>query len=185
MTKLRLKFLLTLLFLGCLTAAAQEETGPTEIGQPEQTEQEPAAPERGRFGVSYGGTYPAPIISLSLEVELGAGFRVEAVAAPFPFIAAYGVKAKYDVWREPAVRVYGFGLAMLITSFEYDEHGKLFQLEPSYGGGLGVETALPSGSSDPENAPEVWGSLELGFVNNGPSSDSAAFLFGTGITFYF
>ena len=146
-----------------------------------QTAQEEVAQGRGRFGVGYVAAYPAPLFALNLEADLGAGLGVAAMLAPAPLIGAYGVKGKLEVARDPKARLYGFGLAMLITSLSYNENGELGQLQPSYGGGVGFSFLLPSNFSD---SVQAWGSLELGLINHSPFSSGTALVISSGVTFF-
>ena len=155
----------TLLLAGGLIASAQ-------------TEEEA---ERRRFGVGYVAGFPAPLLGLNLEVDLGAGLGVAAVVSPIPLASTYGVKGKLEVARDPEARLYGFGLAVLITSLSYDENGELGQLQPSYGGGVGFSFLLTSNFS---GSVQAWASLELGLIGHSPFSSGTALTVSSGVTFF-
>lgn len=185
MIKPFLIFLSTLLFLGCLTATAQEETGPVET-EPvktdhlERIEQGPVAPERGRFGVGFASVYPAPLFGLSLEAALGADISAEATIAPLGSLSAYSLKGKYTFSKEPNLRAYGFGTAALLPTSYDGESPRL-----SVGAGAGIELVPPYIAVTEGEAAPLWASLEVGLMSRGLYSDGISILFGSGLKFYF
>ncbi len=181
--KYLIAFLTTLTLLTGL-ALAQETPNSTTEGSQTQTGQaspvttpEVTAPTRKQFAVGMRSVYPAPIVGVSIQADLGQGLGAELTLAPLDILSGYSLKGSYAFVQEQGYQVNAFAVATIAHTWATD-------VSPWYGSvgaGVGFDyaPAFLFGFSKDANQP-FWQTLEFGLTTNSPWG-GATFMFGSGL----